>query len=116
MKWAYALLVTVLASTASAAPDVPGPSASADAKEAARALFEKSLPLFEEGHWDAALGGFLASRNLYPARGNTQNAAMCMEKLARYDEAIELLEALQTFSLTPTEQAVVDREIRRLLQ
>ena len=42
----------------------------------------------------AALAEFLRSRQLHATRGNTQNAAVCLRELDRYDEALDLFEIL----------------------
>jgi hypothetical protein len=44
--------------------------------------------------FDAALAEFLESRRLYPFRSALFNAALCLEKLGRYDEAADQLEQL----------------------
>ena len=44
--------------------------------------------------FDAALAEFLESRRLYPFRSALFNAALCLEKLGRHDEAAEQLEQL----------------------
>jgi hypothetical protein len=72
--------------------DEAGPS-EAD-KEEARRQFEKGVVLLKEEAWSAALAAFLRSRELFPTRGNTKNAAFCLRKLQRYDESLDMYEAL----------------------
>ncbi|MBI4706112.1 MAG: PEGA domain-containing protein [Deltaproteobacteria bacterium] len=66
----------------------------ADAKEQAAASLARGTELFRRGEHDAALAEFLRSRRLYPARGNTLNAALALRELGRYDEALDLFETL----------------------
>jgi hypothetical protein len=90
----------VAASQATAAPaeaDVQIPSAKPadDAKKKqAKALFKTGLVFFENGDLERALEFFLQSRDAYPSIHNTSNAALCLEKLGRYGEALELFDVL----------------------
>jgi hypothetical protein len=88
---------------ASASPDTTNPPAApafsagsrappASAVEEARAELRKGLALFQAGDPERALGFFLRSRAIFPAKGNTLDAAICLDRLARYDEALELYE------------------------
>ncbi|WP_437966264.1 PEGA domain-containing protein [Sorangium sp. So ce260] len=88
---------------APAAP--PAPSASADeASEAsadealarAKALFQEGNELRKIGDCQRALELYLRSRQLVASVPNTLNAAFCLDQLGRYDEALELYEALLT--------------------
>lgn len=85
-------------------------------KEQARTHFDKALTLFEEEAWDAALVEFAQSRELYPTRAATKNAAVCLRKLHRFDQALDMFEALlREFPTLPAdEKALVDREIKEL--
>lgn len=79
------------------APDAPAPDAAsnADAKKAeAKGHFDKALKLFEDEAWDAALVEFQQSRALFPTRAATKDAAICLRKLHRFDEAIDLFDVL----------------------
>jgi len=96
-------LITVVAGQALAAPpDDPGTPAapllrgqvSVERKAEAVARFEQGLRHFDGGAWDAALAEFQEARRLYPLRNATYNAAVCLERLRRYDEAVETLENL----------------------
>lgn len=63
----------------------------------AKERFERGLALAQAGNrWDAALAEFLASRDIYPTRSATRNAAIALKQLARYVEAIELYELMLT--------------------
>ncbi|MES1189316.1 MAG: PEGA domain-containing protein [Myxococcales bacterium] len=78
-----------------AIPAGPDAAASVDAQKAdAKAHFDKALALFEDEAWDAALVEFQQSRALFPTRAATKNAAICLRKLHRFDEAIDLFEEL----------------------
>ncbi len=81
------------------APGAPAPGAPAapvdDAKLAeSKAHFLKGLKLLEEEAWTAALAEFLASRELNPTRSATNNAAIALRKLQRFDESLDMFEAL----------------------
>ncbi len=80
-----------------AAQPAPAPSAepSADAKkDQARAHFDTAISLFEQEAWDAALVEFDRSRELFPTRAATKDAALCLRKLGRFDEALLTFEGL----------------------
>jgi hypothetical protein len=100
--------------TTTNAPTIPDDSAAK--KEEARARFERGMALFEKKVWDAALAEFLQSRQFYPTRGNTQNAALCLKNLNRYDEALDMFETLvRDFPNLPAQdRALVDKEIAEL--
>jgi hypothetical protein len=97
---------------------VGGTSATDAKKEEARARFERGMTLFDRKVWDAALVEFLESRNAYATRSNTQNAAICLRNLNRFDEALDMFEALvkEFPTLTPTDRAAVEKEIGELQQ
>ena len=88
----------------------------AKAKDQARERFERGLALMKQSQWDEALTEFLASRKLYPTRGNTQDAAVCLRELGRSDESLELFESmLKEFEkLTAQERSNIEEEITRL--
>lgn len=85
-------------------------------KDEARAHFERGAALVREQAWEPALAEFLLSRELFPTRGNTQNAAVCLRQLHRYDEALAMLEALLTTfpNLPPADRGAAEEEIRAL--
>jgi hypothetical protein len=78
---------------ASAQPPAPA-TASAGALAAAKDLFKKGVTLLEAGDLERALDYFLESRKAYPSSKNTGNAALCLDRLGRYDEALEMYEEL----------------------
>ncbi|KYG08288.1 hypothetical protein BE21_24525, partial [Sorangium cellulosum] len=75
-------------------PDVVEPPPAADPVAEARAHFERGLDLYRQGAWEAALAEFLASRQDYPTWSATSSAALCLQQLRRYDEALALFETL----------------------
>lgn len=97
-----------------AASEDSGPSEAT--KQEARAHFEKGLALFNEGAWAAALAEFLLSRELYPRRAATNNAAIALRKLQRFDEALAMFEVLlRDFpNLPPNEKVVAQRAMAEL--
>lgn len=70
------------------------PSTPEEAKKRAEEHFSRGLAFYEKSAWDPALAEFLASRTLYPTRSATKNAALCLRALSRYDESLEMFEAL----------------------
>lgn len=85
-----------------APPAPPAPSTSADEASAdealarAKALFQEGNELRKIGDCQRALELYLRSRQLVASVPNTLNAAFCLDQLGRYDEALELYEALLT--------------------
>ena len=75
------------APTGEASPDV-------DARAQAKELFRRGVGLFEVKSYDRALSMFLRSRRLFASVQNTTNAAITLDRLGRYDEALELYEEL----------------------
>jgi len=78
--------------------------------------FEKGIALFEEESWDAALVEFLRSREVYATRAATKDAALCLRKLHRFDEALDLFQALlHEFPALPAEdRALAEHAIQEL--
>jgi hypothetical protein len=106
-------------SAAAPAPAAGGTTNATDAKkDEAKARFERGMSLFDRKVWDAALVEFLQSRNAYATRSNTQNAAICLRNLNRFDEALDMFEALvkEFPTLTPTDRGAVEKEIGELQQ
>jgi len=104
------------APASSAAPAAPAGSAAPAGpegkKEESRIHFDKGLGLFEEQAWDAALAEFLRSREIYATRAATTNAAVCLRKLHRFDEALDMFEALlkEFPNLPANDKANAERE------
>lgn len=85
-----------------------------DVKEKARVHFIRGLEHFNRGAWEPALAEFLQSRALFATRGNSQNAAVALNKLGRYDEALDLFEELIAKFPDLPDRAQVESEIRDL--
>lgn len=83
--WVLAALLAAMA---------PAPALAEGAEVDARAHFGKGVELVEQRAWAEALAEFLLSRKLHPTWKATKNAAACLSELGRYDEALDLLEAL----------------------
>jgi len=85
-------------------------------KERAKAHFERGLALSKLQEHEAALQAFLKSREIYPTRTNTQNAALMLKLLGRYDQSIAMLEAMlrQFPELTEEQREAVRVELREL--
>jgi hypothetical protein len=88
------MLSTVTAWAQPVPASEPSTTADAKKKDEARVHFEKGLGLFEEQAWEAALAEFLRSREIFATRSATTNAAVCLRKLHRFDEALDMFEAL----------------------
>src|SRR6478672_7565342 len=103
-----------------APPPAPPPSTdpSQAKKEEAKQRFDRAMALFDKKAWDAALAEFLESRAAYPTRSNTQNAGICLRNLNRFDEALDMFEALlHDFpNLSNSDRAAVEKEIAELQQ
>lgn len=117
---APAASASAAASTAPAPPPAPEVSPEeaqkAKAKEQARAHFDKGTTLQEEEAWAPALAELRLSLNLFPTRAATKNAAICLQKLERYDEALEMFQTLLRDypNLTAEDKALAQRAIGRL--
>jgi hypothetical protein len=99
------------------APPAQPAADAADRKAEARAHFDKARALAESGTWSAALAEFLASRRLYATWGNTLGAASSLQKLGRFDEALDLFEILlKDFgdTLSPDVRGAAQRQVVEL--
>src|SRR5688500_9945008 len=108
------------APTTFAQSESPAPTADAAAEtrlSEARRHFELGVAHFDRQEWHAALVEFLSSRELAPTRGNTKNAAICLRKVGRFDESLDMFEALlRDFpDLSPADRVLARREIADLL-
>ncbi len=94
----------------------PEPDPSSDKKEEAKARFERGMTLFDRKLWDAALAEFLESRAAYPTRANTQNAAIALKNLNRFDEALDMFDALvrEFPNLTDKDRQLIEKEMDEL--
>ena len=112
MKRAAILAALLCAATATAEPE----NATQQQKDQARDHFELGLSHFDRQEWPAALVEFLKSRELYPTRGNTKDAAICLRKVGRFDEALAMYEALlRDFTdLNAADKELAQREMAEL--
>jgi hypothetical protein len=100
-------------------PPAAAPPGATDAdarKTEAKEHFDRGIALLEDGAWDAALAEFLRSRTLFPTRAATKDAGICLGKLHRFDEAIDLFEALlrEFPDLPADERVLVETQIKEL--
>jgi hypothetical protein len=111
---------TLLSKTALAqtqpTPAAPAGAPSESQQDEARSHFALGLSHFDREEWAAALVEFLKSRELFPSKGNTKNAAICLRKVGRYDESLDMFEKLlHDFSdLSPTDRTLAQTEIAEL--
>ncbi|WP_437753372.1 PEGA domain-containing protein [Sorangium sp. So ce1389] len=118
---AAALVAAATGEVALAAPPAEAPGADeargagAEA-ERARAHFDEGVALLQANDWAAALGEFRLSLQLYPTPKATNNAAVCLRKLGRFDEALEMVESLLTSfpALSPEMRSAAESEAERL--
>lgn len=82
----------------------------------AKAHFLRGVEHTERSEWDAAVSEFLKSREILPTSTNTYNAAVALRKAKRFDEALEMYEALlKEFPEIPAaEKQVAARELEQL--
>jgi hypothetical protein len=86
-------------------------------RDAALDLFRRGMALFRSGDLEQALPLLLESRRLFESKGNTLNAAICLERLGRFDEALELYEeTVASFGarLDQDERAAIPRVLEAL--
>ncbi|MBW2529306.1 MAG: PEGA domain-containing protein [Deltaproteobacteria bacterium] len=117
----FALLLGSVALTPSAEARPQEPSAEppqaaaegAEPKEEAKKLFKRGLASMKSKRFNEALRDFLASRELYATRGNTQNAAVCLRELGRFDESLAMFEALlkEFDNLSDADKSNVQKEV-----
>lgn len=128
MRFAFVSPLLVIAALVAgrhvhAAPPAPGADASSparpdeDARRAeARRHFEVGVEHSDRSEWDAALVEFLASRATLPTSKSTYNAAVCLRKLQRFDEALEMYETfLEEFpGASAAEKQIAEKELAQL--
>lgn len=94
-------------------PSPAAPPEADDVKKAqAKEHFLRGLELSAEESWDRALVEYTASRALFSTKAASKNAALCLSKLKRYDEALDLFESIpkEFQNLTPEDLQFLDRE------
>ncbi len=101
--------------TEARAQPAPAPAEDPQKAEAAR-HFERGLALFDQSLWDPALAEFTRSIELFPTRAATRNAALCLTKLGRADEAVERFEQLVAFpNVSQDDKDLAGQQLRVLL-
>jgi hypothetical protein len=90
--------------------------AQTEAIQRAKDLFKQGVALYQEGEIDKALQAFLESRAAYRSSKNTMNAALCLDRLGRFDEALEMYEQVMVFwgELGESERAALESSIATL--
>jgi hypothetical protein len=90
------------------------PSERGDTRAEAERHFQRGLELANRRSWDAALAEFLTSRELFPTRSATRNAAIAQLQLGRAAECVELYQnLLREFSreMPPEQVELIRREL-----
>lgn len=98
-------------------PPPPDPVAQAEitAKEEARKHFDQGLALFDRGSLDAAYPEFEKSISIYPTRSAIKNAALCLRRLNRFAEAVDMNERLLAFpGVSEEEKGIAQNELTQL--
>jgi hypothetical protein len=120
------LLLSLVASTvtlcparafAQAPPVAQVPTEPEDPRRAqAKEHFLRGVEHTERGEWDAAVSEFLKSREVLPTSTNTYNAAVALRKAKRFDESLDMYEALlRDFpDIAAGEKQVAARELEQL--
>ena len=120
-----ALPLLAFAGTTLADPaGTPAPASSSSAgrasidarREEALTHFELGVAHLDRSEWSAALAEFLQAREIYPTRSATKNAAICLRKENRFDEALDMFEALEGEypDLSPADRSLAETEITSL--
>lgn len=96
-------------------PPDPAAQAEATAKEEARKHFDQGLALFDRGSLDAAFPEFEKSISIYPTRAAIKNAALCLRRLNRFAEAVDMNERLLAFpGVSEEEKGIANAELTQL--
>lgn len=114
---ASSLLVVAPLARAAEPPAPTAASAPRGSLARARDLFFQGVAAQSAGDWEAALGFFRRSLDESATWRSTMNAAFCLGKLERYDEALAMYEAMLTSfaaELDPAERAKIDVAITLL--
>lgn len=73
----------------------PAVQAAPTAREEGKARFERAIRFFEDGQYEVALVEFRASMAAYKSRAAALDIAICLRKLGRYDEELEVLDEVK---------------------
>ncbi len=106
---------TTLAAEKPPADEDEPPPVSAKTKQQAKRHFLKGIKLLRQQAWAPALAEFLLSRELYATRVATNNAGIALQRLQRYDEALDIFETLlRDFKVPPAERTRAQHQIAEL--
>ena len=100
-----------------ATPSAPSSDEQTERLERAKRLFRQGNAMRRSGDDAAALSFYLRSRAALASVANTLNAAVCLKKLGRMDEALDLYEVLLTefgAKLTDAERQSIAPEMAKL--
>lgn len=75
-------------------PETPAPTEEDTRKADARNYFQRGVELHRQGAIEAALAEFIRSRELFPTKNATNNAAICFQALGRHVEALDMYDKL----------------------
>lgn len=93
----------------------PAAQAEMTAKEEARKHFDQGLALFDRGSLDAAYPEFEKSISIFPTRAAIKNAALCLRRLNRFAEAVDMNERLLAFpGVSEEEKGIAQTELTQL--
>lgn len=96
-------------------PPDPAAQAEATAKDEARKHFDQGLALFDRGSLDAAYPEFEKSIAIFPTRAAIKNAALCLRRLNRFAEAVDMNERLLAYNgVTEEEKGIANAELAQL--
>lgn len=110
------LLTSALLASGTASAQQPEAGAEDPRRAEAKAHFLRGVEHSGRSEWDAAVAEFLRSREVLPTSTNTYNAAVALRKAKRFDEALEMYEALlREFPEIPaSEKQLAERELEQL--
>jgi hypothetical protein len=93
----------------------PAAQAEATAKEEARKHFDQGLALFDRGSLEAAYPEFEKSISIYPTRAAIKNAALCLRRMNRFAEAVDMNERLLAYNgVSEEEKGIANAELAQL--
>jgi hypothetical protein len=111
-----AALFLILATSVALPPATARAQAATEAQRRAeaKAHFLRGVDHTDRGEWEAALAEFLKSREILPNAKNTYNAAVCLRHVNRFDEALDMYEALLRDYPNADDRKVAEKELAEL--
>ena len=106
-------LTTLAISPDATAQSGDAPQAETEAERRGRELFENGALLYDEGRYEDAIVAWQAAYDLTQRSGFLFNIANAYERLAKYDEAIDVLGRYRALAKAE-ERETLDRRIRNL--